>query len=105
GRSTAGDSPFRSVQHCGWIVSCDVCSWTVVISDRQPTCFTMSSSQIAEPWNSFLSDLDRGLSTRLVLHCLGGFAINLTYGLSRQPADIDMCEVAPITTKTDILAL
>ncbi len=65
----------------------------------------MSSSQIAEPWNSFLSDLDRGLSTRLVLHCLGGFAINLTYGLSRQTADIDMCEVAPITTKTDVLAL
>ena len=52
------------------------------------------SNKIAEPWNSFLSDLDRGLSTRLVLHCLGGFAINLTYGLSRQTADIDICEVA-----------
>jgi Nucleotidyltransferase of unknown function (DUF6036) len=65
----------------------------------------MSSSQIAEPWNSFLSDLDRGLSTRLVLHCLGGFAIDLTYGLSRQSAGIALCEVAPITTKTDLLAL
>ena len=58
------------------------------------------SNKIAEPWNSFLSDLDRGLSTRIVLHCLGGFAINLTYGLSRQTADVDMCEVAPISAKS-----
>ena len=59
--------------------------------------------QIAEPWNAFLVDLDRGLSTRLVLHCLGGFAINLIYGLPRPTADLDMCEVAPSDTKTDVL--
>ena len=61
--------------------------------------------QIAEPWNSLLVDLDRGLSTPLVLHCLGGFAINLTYGLPRQTADNDVCEVAPSNAKIDVLRL
>ena len=61
--------------------------------------------QIAEPWNSLLSDLDRGLSTPLVLHCLGGFAINLTYGLPRHTEDNDVCEVAPSNAKIDVLRL
>ena len=65
----------------------------------------MSSTQIAEPWNSFLSDFDRGISTRLVLHCLGRCYQPLKNGLPRPTADIDVCEVAPSSAKNDVLAL
>lgn len=65
----------------------------------------MSSEEIAEPWNSFLSELDREISTPLVLHCLDGFAINLAYGLPRQTADIDVCEIAPSHAKAEVIAL
>lgn len=65
----------------------------------------MPRDEIAEPWRSFLSDLDDTLSTTLVLHCLGGFAINVTYGLPRPTADIDVCEIAPNHAKASVMAL
>src|SRR5438094_2439920 len=64
----------------------------------------MPSKRIAEPWKSFLSELDGTISTTVVLHCLGGFAINLTYGLPRPTADIDVCEVAPNSAKAEVVA-
>jgi hypothetical protein len=65
----------------------------------------MPNEQIPEPWKSFLSELDRTVSKPLALHCLGGFAINLGYGLSRPTADIDVCEVAPSNAKAEVIAL
>jgi hypothetical protein len=65
----------------------------------------MPSERIAEPWRSFLSDLDRQIVTTVALHCLGGFAINVTYGLPRPTADIDVCEVAPTSAKADVIKI
>ncbi|HEV3214842.1 MAG TPA: DUF6036 family nucleotidyltransferase [Vicinamibacterales bacterium] len=60
---------------------------------------------MTEPWHSFLSELDSKVSTTLALHCLGGFAIHVTYGLPRPTADIDVCEVAPSNAKAEVVAL
>jgi hypothetical protein len=52
-----------------------------------------------EPWRSFLADIDRTATQSLVLHCIGGFAVSLYYGLSRPTGDIDVVEVAPSEAK------
>jgi hypothetical protein len=65
----------------------------------------MPRAAIAEPWQSFLSDLDAQISTKLALHCLGGFAMNATYGLPRPTADIDVCEVAPSSAKAEVIMI
>src|SRR5438552_7394502 len=65
----------------------------------------MPSKRIAKRWKSFLSEIDGTISTTVVLHCIGGFAISLTYGLPRPTADIDVCEVAPNSAKAEVVAL
>lgn len=65
----------------------------------------MPTKRTPEPWHSFLAELDRKVSKPLALHCLGGFAINLGYGLPRPTADIDVCEVAPSNAKAEVIAL
>lgn len=44
----------------------------------------------AEPWRSFLHDLDRHLKGTTELHCFGGFVVAEYYGLERATADIDI---------------
>ncbi len=44
----------------------------------------------AEPWRSFLHDLDRHLKGTTDLHCFGGFVVAEYYGLLRATADIDI---------------
>src|SRR5215471_21450566 len=51
-----------------------------------------------EPWASFLSALDRELEHSVDLHCLGGFAMTMAYGVSRPTADIDILAVGPSET-------
>jgi len=65
----------------------------------------MRSGRIGEPWKSFLADVDKHISTPLVLHCLGDFAVNLMYGLPRPTADIDVCEIAPGSAKAEVVSL
>ena len=65
----------------------------------------MLIEHLPEPWNSFLSELDRQISAPLALHCLGGFAVSVAYGLPRPTADIDVCDVAPGSAKPELLAL
>jgi Nucleotidyltransferase of unknown function (DUF6036) len=65
----------------------------------------MPREGIGEPWQSFLSELDAQISTTLALHCLGGFAMNVTYGLPRPTADIDVCEVAPSSAKAEVITI
>lgn len=52
-----------------------------------------------EPWRSFIADIDAAVEEDLPLHCIGGFAVSLYYGLSRPTGDIDVVEVAPRTAR------
>ena len=62
----------------------------------------MPSKSIPEPWLSFLSSIDATLIEEVGLHCLGGFVINVLYGLTRPTADVD---VIAITPKSEIESL
>ncbi len=57
----------------------------------------MSRDTVPEPWRSFLADIDAAVSDGLELHCIGGFAVSLYYGLSRPTGDLDVVGVAPHT--------
>jgi hypothetical protein len=59
----------------------------------------MASEPLAEPWHSFLSDIDRAATGHIALHCIGGFAVSLYYGLARPTGDIDVVDVAPNSAK------
>ncbi len=54
-----------------------------------------SSSPIPEPWGRFLEALDSLLTEAVDLHCIGGFAVTMQYGLSRTTADIDVLAAIP----------
>ena len=49
----------------------------------------------AEPWRSFLTELDRFLDDSVDFHCIGGFVISQFYGLGRETADLDILRVIP----------
>jgi hypothetical protein len=49
----------------------------------------------AEPWVSFLGDLDANLEEPTDFHCIGGFAVSQHYGFSRETADLDFLTMAP----------
>lgn len=55
----------------------------------------MPPERIPEPWRSFLSEIDAGVSEEVEFHCLGGFVITVVYGLSRPTADVDVLTVVP----------
>lgn len=48
-----------------------------------------------EPWRSFLIALDGRLEKTVDLHCIGGFAITMQFGLSRATSDIDVLTAIP----------
>jgi hypothetical protein len=48
------------------------------------------TSNIPEPWLSFLREIDASLSDETHLHCLGGFVVTVVYGLKRDTSDIDV---------------
>ena len=48
-----------------------------------------------EPWGAFLADLDSVAHEPVALHCIGGFAVSLHFGLLRPTADLDVVDVAP----------
>src|ERR1700730_2318645 len=43
-----------------------------------------------EPWASLFRALDGLLGQTLELHCIGGFAVTMQYGVSRATADVDV---------------
>ncbi len=43
----------------------------------------------AEPWRSFLRELDDLLKAAVELRCLGGFVVTQQYGIGRETSDID----------------
>lgn len=48
-----------------------------------------------DPWASFLKALDDLLKEPVELHCIGGFAMTMQYGLSRATSDIDILAASP----------
>lgn len=49
----------------------------------------------AEPWLSFLGDLDAQLASPVDFHCIGGFVVSQHYGFARETADLDVLTVIP----------
>jgi len=62
------------------------------------------SPRFPEPWKAFLQEVDRALTTPVVLHCLGGFALVSCYGLPRQTNDIDYIETE-VSGDEELIAL
>lgn len=50
---------------------------------------------IPEPWQSFLSELDRIADQAIDFHCLGGFVVTVVYGLPRTTSDVDVLMFVP----------
>jgi hypothetical protein len=54
----------------------------------------------AEPWASFLRELDELLKAAVELHCFGGFVVTQQYGIGRETSDIDFLSVAARSSRT-----
>jgi len=65
----------------------------------------MRSDRPAEPWQSFLEELDRGLETVTDVHCIGGFVVSQCYGLGRETADLDILTVIPLQASAQMMQL
>jgi hypothetical protein len=64
-----------------------------------------AAAQPAEPWRSFLRDLDERLTGRIELRCLGGFVVTQHYGIGRATSDIDFLTVIAQSPDDDVQAL
>jgi Nucleotidyltransferase of unknown function (DUF6036) len=59
----------------------------------------------AEPWRSFLRELDELLKGPLELHCLGGFVVTQQYGVGRETSDIDFLSAVAGSSEDNVEAL
>ncbi|MGH8217198.1 MAG: DUF6036 family nucleotidyltransferase [Steroidobacteraceae bacterium] len=59
----------------------------------------------AEPWRSFLRDLDAALKGCVELRCLGGFVVAQHYGIGRETADIDFLAATTQSPEDDLEAI
>jgi len=55
----------------------------------------MPLSEVPEPWNSLLRELDAEINEDVRLCCVGGFAITIQYGLPRPTSDVDVLSIMP----------
>lgn len=62
-------------------------------------------SELPEPWKSFLTDLDRMVSSDVAFHCLGGFIVTACYGLPRATGDLDVLLVLPSDSQATLVTL
>jgi hypothetical protein len=58
-----------------------------------------------EPWHSFFAEIDQTLDQPVVLHCIGGFAIAMLYGLPRPTVDVDCVTVIPVDQTAPLQSL
>ena len=65
----------------------------------------MPNERPAEPWFSFLSDLDAQLEEDVDVHRMGGFVVSQHYGFTRATADLDVLGVIPVRAAHEIEAL
>ena len=59
----------------------------------------------AEPWLSFLTELDAQLDAPVDFHCIGGFVVSQHYGLGRETADLDVLSVIPREVAEQVVRL
>ncbi len=52
-------------------------------------------SDLAEPWRSFLAELDALVTHDVRLHCCGGFVVTTRYAMARTTADLDVLSILP----------
>ena len=55
----------------------------------------MPADRPAEPWFSFLTELDAQLDEPADFHCIGGFVVCQYLGFGRETADLDVLSVIP----------
>jgi hypothetical protein len=55
----------------------------------------MPADRPAEPWFSFLTELDAQLDEPADFHCIGGFVVSQYLGFGRETADLDVLRVIP----------
>jgi len=60
---------------------------------------------IAEPWRSFLSELDQQATEETRVDCMGGFVVTQLYGFSRETSDLDVLVIAPGEQRAVLLEL
>jgi hypothetical protein len=60
------------------------------------------ATQPAEPWRSFLRDLDERLKGKAELRCLGAFVIAQHYGIGRATSDIDFLSALVESSEDDV---
>lgn len=58
-----------------------------------------------EPWAGFLTALDSLIDGPISLHCIGGFAIAMHFGLARPTSDIDILPTLPNDALTELTRL
>ena len=63
------------------------------------------SSQVPEPWKSFLGELNLEATAETRLDCMGGFVATLLYGLPRATSDLDVLLIAPREQREPLLEL
>ena len=59
--------------------------------------------KIAEPWLSFLRDVDRALQRPVEVHCLGGFVLAVLWDLPRPTGDVDLIEIEPSDAAKELM--
>lgn len=70
-----------------------------------PDTHAASVEQPAEPWCSFLRELDDLLAAPVELRCLGGFVVSQQYGVGRETADIDFLAAITHSAEDDVETL
>jgi hypothetical protein len=60
---------------------------------------------IPKPWKVFLEELDQLVSSKVSLHCLGGFVVTACYGLARPTADLDVLLILPSEAQALLIGL
>ena len=60
-------------------------------------------TSVPEPWNGFLHEVNGALSTRVEVHCLGGFVLGVLWQLPRPTADVDVVAIMPAGSADELL--
>ena len=60
------------------------------------------SPNLSSPWREFLEELDALLKEPIQLHCIGGFAVVMGYGLPRGTNDLDYRSFYPFDCLNDL---
>ncbi len=65
----------------------------------------MAHNRPPEPWHSFFAEIDRAFDRAVALHCIGGFAMAMLYGLPRPTVDVDCLTVIPVEKTAPLQSL